>query len=324
MTSAKDKINALKQQIKEIKLTEKKKKKELSKKHSTKHSKNVIKKKKHIKPPLRIIHSDPEMSDYSFDDAFSSDNSHSDNSNSDSDISDSDTDTDDDNKTSKNDKLSSNFPKFDGSSTDDKGKEFSTTEAQLKAKTWLSKLHVNLIDKGISKSSWARKAIVNLEGRAYKWVEHKLEKNPKYLKISWERFLRDFKKEFCPVIEDDMHAMDYKILTFKMVPGMKVSTYSDQFKEYIQELDFEESTKFQISRYLLGLTPELKKMVSQQKPRTLNAAIHYAEDSEAIVKDIEKPKPADPWINYIQHTTPNQDPYYQPYYQPYNQPYYYN
>ncbi|GMM46992.1 hypothetical protein DAPK24_035670 [Pichia kluyveri] len=324
MTSAKDKINALKQQIKEIKLTEKKKKKELSKKHSTKHSKNVIKKKKHIKLPLRIIHSDPEMSDYSFDDAFSSDNSHSDNSNSDSDISDSDTDTDDDNKTSKNDKLSSNFPKFDGSSTDDKGKEFSTTEAQLKAKTWLSKLHVNLIDKGISKSSWARKAIVNLEGRAYKWVEHKLEKNPKYLKISWERFLRDFKKEFCPVIEDDMHAMDYKILTFKMVPGMKVSTYSDQFKEYIQELDFEESTKFQISRYLLGLTPELKKMVSQQKPRTLNAAIHYAEDSEAIVKDIEKPKPADPWINYIQHTTPNQDPYYQPYYQPYNQPYYYN
>ncbi|GMM44100.1 hypothetical protein DAPK24_006750 [Pichia kluyveri] len=67
-----------------------------------------------------------------------------------------------------------------------------------------------------------------------------------------------------------------------MTPGMKVTTYSDQFKDYLEELDREESPKNQISRYLLGLTPELKKMVSQQKPHTLNAAIYYAEESQDI------------------------------------------
>ena len=68
-----------------------------------------------------------------------------------------------------------------------------------------------------------------------------------------------------------MHALDFKIYTYKMTPGMKVTTYSDQFKDYLEELDREESPKNQISRYLLGLTPELEKMVSQQKPHTLNA-----------------------------------------------------
>ena len=79
-----------------------------------------------------------------------------------------------------------------------------------------------------------------------------------------------------------MHALDFKIYTYKMTPGMKVTTYSDQFKDYLEELDREESPKNQISRYLLGLTPELKKMVSQQKPHTLNAAIYYSEESQDI------------------------------------------
>ena len=45
---------------------------------------------------------------------------------------------------------------------------------------------------------------------------------------------------------------------------------SSLLKEYLEELDREESPKNQISRYLFGLTPQLKKMVSQQKPHTLN------------------------------------------------------
>ncbi|GMM46841.1 hypothetical protein DAPK24_034160 [Pichia kluyveri] len=88
---------------------------------------------------------------------------------------------------------------------------------------------------------------------------------------------------------------------------------SSLFKEYLEELDREESPKNQISRYLLGLTPELKKMVSQQKPHTLNAAIHYAEESQDILKDIEKSKPTNPWINIIEHPTPVKRSYYRPY-----------
>ena len=309
MSATKDKILALKQQIKQLKL--KQKSIPSSKKHSHKKPKKISKKKTYPKPPMSLTHSD------------------SDNSNSDSDISDfkgfdSDSDSDSDNETSKGGKSHSSFPKFDGTYTDDKGNETTCAEGQLKAETWLSKLEILLIDKNVPKSSWVRKAVVSFEGRAYKWAQRKLGNNPNYMKISWKAFLHDFKTEFCPVVDNDMHALDFKIYTYKMTPGMKVTTYSDQFKDYLEELDREESPKNQISRYLLGLTPELKKMVSQQKPHTLNAAIHYAEESQDILKDIEKPKPADPWINHIQHPTPNQDSYYQPYYQPYNQPYYYN
>lgn len=172
------------------------------------------------------------------------------------------------------------FPTFDGSFKDEKGNGIDYAERQNVARNWLSKINLLFGLYPTKEENKVVKAAVCLTGDAFAWYERQVMSDPQFNSKPWEHFCSVFKTAYFPTSDTTLHVEDFKVLNLKMDGNETVASYSQKFTKYKQALDFIESTRFETSRYLNGLTEKIKRYVMNNKPLNINEAMQYAQEGE--------------------------------------------
>ncbi|MDN6032746.1 MAG: hypothetical protein L0I26_10030 [Lactococcus lactis] len=180
-------------------------------------------------------------------------------------------------------KMGITIPIFRNSTKDQNGKVKEFSVVQHEAKNWLHKAEsfCKFLDIAEEQRVWL--VSNRLEDAAYDWFVE-LESKPSFDPTDWNSFKQKFSEAFCPISNETQYIDDFRILGLKLKPGQPVAEYVAEFNNLRKLLTYKEGSRMCVSRFLFGLTEDLREYVMAFKPTTIESAIKLAQEGEESKK----------------------------------------
>nr|XP_043612945.1 uncharacterized protein LOC122584929 [Erigeron canadensis] len=154
--------------------------------------------------------------------------------------------------------------------------DFDGKGGALAATRWIEKMEAVMDISNCAENQKVRYAAASLTNKALTWWNTEIQARGRVAAVgmTWDEFKELLLEEFCP--KNEMQKLENEFWNHSMV-GAKHAAYTDRFYELaklVPHLVRPESNRIQ--RYIYGLVPQIRGLVSATEPTTIQSAIQKA------------------------------------------------